>query len=80
MRRKHCELVNELKQSIIDSPNKRHFIRNGKVCYEESVQTEKVDVSEKSASSGPGVTRKKEKVRKVLLAHYIGANRRPPPG
>ena len=28
-RRKHRELVSGLKQSIIDSPNKRHFIRNG---------------------------------------------------
>ena len=79
-RRKHRELVNELKQSIIDSPNKRHFIRNGEVCHEETVQTEKVDVPAKSASGGPGVTQKKEKVRKILLPHHIAANRRPPPG
>ena len=79
-RRKHRELVNELKQSIIDSPNKRNFIRNGEVCHEETVQTEKVDVPAKSASSAPGVTKKKEKVRKILLPHHIAANRRPPPG
>ena len=35
-RKKHRELVNELKQCIIDSPYKRHFIRNGKICYEET--------------------------------------------
>ena len=79
-RRKHRELVSELKQSIIDSPNKRHFIRNGEVFHEETVPTETVDEPEKSASSVSGVTKKKEKVRKILLPHYIAANRRPSRG
>ena len=79
-RRKHRELVNELKQSIKDSPDKRHFIRNGEVCHEESVKMDKADVPAKSVSSGPGVTKKKEKTRKILLPHHIAANRRPPRG
>ena len=54
-RRKQREFVSGLKQSIIDSPNKRHFIRNGEVCHEETVPlpTETVDEPEKSASSVP---------------------------
>ena len=55
--RKHRELVNKLKQSIKDSPDKRHFIRNGEVCHEENVKMDKADVPAKSESSGPGVTR-----------------------
>ena len=79
-RRKHRELVNELKQSIKDSPDKRHFIRNGEICHEENVKMDKADVPAKSVSSGPGVTKKKEKTRKILLPHHIVANRRPPRG
>ena len=79
-RRKHHELVNELKQCIKDSPDKRHFIRNGEVCHEENVKMDKADVPAKSESSGPGVTKKKEKTRKILLPHHIAANRRPPCG
>ena len=65
-RRKHRQLVNELKQCIIDSPNQCHFIRNGEICDEETGQTETADVPEKSASIGPGVAKKKEKVRKYF--------------
>ena len=79
-RRKHRELVNELKQSIKDSPDKRHFIRNGEICHEENVKMDKADVPAKSVSSGPGVTKKKEKTRKILLPHHIAANRRPSRG
>ena len=79
-RRTHRELVNELKQSIKDSPDKRHFIRNGEVCHEENVKMDKADVPAKSESSGPGVIKKKEKTRKILLPHHIAANRRPPRG
>ena len=78
--RKHRELVNELKQSIKDSPDKRHFIRNGEICHEENVKIDKADVQAKSVSSGPGVTKKKEKTSKLLLPHHIAANRRPPSG
>ena len=60
-RRKHRELVSELKQSIKDSPDKRHFIKNGEVCHEENVKMDKADVPAKSVSNGPGVTEKKEK-------------------
>jgi len=31
-RKKHKELVAELKQNIKDSPDKHHFIKNGEVC------------------------------------------------
>ena len=69
--------MNELKQSIKDLPDKCHFIRNGEVCLEESVKMDKADVPK---ISGPGVTKKKEKTRKILLPHHIAANRRPPCG
>ena len=73
-RRKHCELVNELQQSIEDWLDKRRFIRNGEVCHEENVRLDKADVPAKSVSSGPGVTQKREKTRKILLPHHIAAN------
>ena len=79
-RRKHRELVNTLKQSIKDSPDKRHFIRNGEVCHEENVKIDKADVPAKAESSGTGVTKKKEKTRKISLPHHIAANRRMPRG
>ena len=43
-------------------------------------ELDKADVPAKSVSSGPGVTQKKEKTRKILLPHHIAANRRPPRG
>ena len=65
---------------IKDSPGKRHLIRNGEVCHEKNVKMDKADVPAKSVSSGPGVTKKKEKNRKISLPHHIAANRRPPRG
>ena len=65
-RRKHRELVNEHKQSIKDSPDKRHFIRNGEACHEENVRMDKANVPAKSLSSGLGVTKTKEKTRNGL--------------
>ena len=40
------------------------------------MKMDKADVTAKSESSGPGVTKKKEKTRKILLPHHIAANRR----
>jgi len=80
-RKKHKELVAELKQNIKDSPDKHHFIKNGEVCHEDKVKPDTSNVSANSAnsSSGPGVTKKKKTPRK-LLPHHIAANRRPPLG
>ena len=81
-RQKHRELVAELKESIKNSPDKHHFIKNGEVCHEEKEKQEQSTGQAESAngSSGPGVTKEKKKSRKKLLPHHIAGNRRPPPG
>ena len=81
-RKKHKELVTELKQNIKDSPDKHHFIKNGEVCHEDKVKQDTANASADSAniSSGSGVTKEKKKSRKTLLPHHIAGNRRPPLG
>jgi hypothetical protein len=77
-RKKHRELVAELKRNIQDSPDKHHFIKNGEVCHQDKVEQDEQANSAKSRS-GLGVTKKKKTPRK-LLPHHIAANRRPPLG
>ena len=81
-RRKHRELVAELKQSAKDSPDKHFFIKNGKVCHQDKAKQDTENASANSAtiSSGSGVTEEKKKPRKTILPHHIAANRRPPRG
>ena len=81
-RQKHRELVAKLKESIKNSPDKHHFIKNGEVCHEEKKIQEQLTVKAESAngSSGPGATKEKKKSRKKLLPHHIAVNRRPPLG
>ena len=79
---KHKKLVDELKQSVRDMPDKHHFIKNGEVCHEERVKSDKECVSSNSAKKSTETegTKEKKKLRKTLLPHHIAANRRPPLG
>lgn len=82
-RQKHRELVAELKQSIKNSPEKRHFIKNGEVCHVEKEISNQSNVQAETAnnsSSGPGVTKDRKRPKKKLLPHHIACNRRPPIG
>ena len=81
-RRKHRELVAELKQSARDSPDKHFFIKNGEVCHQDKATQDMANVSTNLAtsSSGSGVAKEKKKLRKTLLPHHIAANKRPPRG
>ena len=80
-RRKHRELVAEMKRSAKDSPDKHFFIKNGEVYHQDKAKQDLANAPANSAtiSSGSGVTEKKKKPRK-LLPHHIAANRRPPLG
>ena len=79
--REHRELVDKMKQSVKDSPDKHFFIKNGEVCHQDKAKQGLANAPANSAtiSSGSGVTEKKKKPRK-LLPHHIAANRRPPLG
>ena len=78
-RLKHREIVAELKKSILEAPEKHHFIKNGEVCHQEKVIKQESTDTTASASRGTGVNKEKKNPRK-LLPHHIAANRRPPLG
>ena len=68
-RKKHRELVAELKQSARDSPDKHFFIKNGEVCHQDKTTQDMANVSTNLATNSSGSVVAKEK-KKLKKKHY----------